>query len=448
MATQTGPSELTAEPPVSGEGQASAAWSPATRLAFRWSVIYFGLYVLFTQMLGSMVPFVDFEDWGIWTLPQFQAVVAWAGRHIFSVTNPMVITGSGSGDKTFDWVLNFCVLVVATVAAAVWTALDRKRAGSPAMHAWFRLFMRMALAATMFSYGIVKVIPLQMPAPFLTRLIEPYGNFSPMGVLWAFVGTSRAYEITVGWAELLGGTLLLLPRTTTLGALICLADALQIFLLNMAYDVPVKLFSFNIIGFALFLLAPEAHRLANVFLFNRATVPANEAPLFRGARARRIALAVQIIFGLSLLGGNLLNALQADKIYGVARPKSPLYGIWMVDDFSLDAQPHPPLLTDPVRWRRVIFDFPQSATVESMDGANTSYEAAIRMDSKTLALTKRSDKNWKAAFTFEQPSPNQLLLNGTADNHKIQARLSLFDLSKFLLLNHGFHWVQEYPFNH
>ena len=41
----------------------------------------------------------------------------------------------------------------------------------------------MATAATMVTYGMIKAIPLQMPAPPLTRLLEPFGNFSPMGVL-------------------------------------------------------------------------------------------------------------------------------------------------------------------------------------------------------------------------------------------------------------------------
>jgi hypothetical protein len=428
--------------------RAPLAWSPATRVAFRWSLVYFGVYVLVTQMLGSLVPFVDAEEWGIWTLPRFQAVVFWVGRHVFSVLSPMVVMGSGSGDKTFDWVLNFCILVVAIVAAAVWSVLDCKRREYNKLYAWFRLFMRFSLAATMLTYGMMKAVPLQMPAPALTRLLEPYGNFSPMGVLWSFVGSSSAYEVAVGCAELAGGIFLFLPRTTTFGALICLADAIQIFLMNMTYDVPVKLFSFNLIAFSLFLLAPEVRRLANVFFLNRATAPATEAPLLRGGRARRIALALQIVFGICLLGSNLYFALQADKMFGAARPKSPLYGIWTVQDFSVDGQPHPPLLTDSARWRRVIFDFPQFVTVESMAGTNTFYGASIRMDSKTLALTKRGDKNWKASFSFQQTSPNQLLLEGTADNHKIQARLSLFDRSKFLLVNRGFHWVQEYPLNH
>src|SRR4026208_2091617 len=99
----------------------------------------------------------------------------------------------------------------------------------------------------MVAYGMIKAIPLQMPAPGLTRLLEPFGNFSPMGVLWYSVGASRPYEIFAGCAELAAGILICIPRTATLGALICLADAIQIFTLNMSYDVPVKLFSFHLI---------------------------------------------------------------------------------------------------------------------------------------------------------------------------------------------------------
>ena len=90
----------------------------------------------------------------------------------------------------------------------------------------------------MMVYGMSKAVPLQMPFPFLTTLLERYGDFSPMGVLWSSIGASPAYEIFTGCAELLGGVLLIFPRTTTLGALVCLADAIQVFLLNMTYDVP------------------------------------------------------------------------------------------------------------------------------------------------------------------------------------------------------------------
>src|SRR6202046_5549488 len=141
---------------------------------------------------------------------------------------------------------------------------------------------------------IAKFVPRQMPFPYLTKLLEPYGNFSPMGVLWSSIGASPAYEIFAGSAEFLGGILVLIPRTRTLGALVCLADMIQVFLLNMTYDVPVKLLSFHLILLSLLMLAPDLPRQIDVFFRSRATQPSPKASLFQSRRAIRMALLAQI----------------------------------------------------------------------------------------------------------------------------------------------------------
>jgi hypothetical protein len=64
-----------------------------------------------------------------------------------------------------------------------------------------------------------------------------------------------------------------------------------------------------------------------------------------------------------------------------------------------------------------------------------------------MALGKYQDKNWKAQLTFDRPAPDRLILQGQIDGHQIQAQLTQFDLSKYLLISRGFHWVQEHPFN-
>ena len=51
--------------------------------------------------------------------------------------------------------------------------------------------------------------------------------------------------------------LLFIPRPAA-GRAGRLAATMQIFTLNMTYDVPVKLFSFHLILMSLFLLAPDA----------------------------------------------------------------------------------------------------------------------------------------------------------------------------------------------
>jgi hypothetical protein len=40
-----------------------------------------------------------------------------------------------------------------------------------------------------------------------------------------------------------------------------------------------------------------------------------------------------------------------------------------------------------------------------------------------------------------------LVLDGDVDSHKIHMQLQLAGRDKFLLVNRGFHWIQEYPIN-
>jgi hypothetical protein len=422
-------------------------WSLTTRIVFRFCLIYFGVYVVTTQMLPALLvlPVGEFPDLNV--IPPVRPVVSWVAVHVFHVGYPLVVTGSGSGDKTYDWVHAFCVLVIALVGTVVWSAIDRTRGDYVRLSVFSRLFLRFALGSTMLVYAISKVVPLQMPAPSLTRLLERFGDFSPMGVLWSSIGASRGYEMFAGFAELTGGVLLFAPQTALLGALICLADTIQIFTLNMTYDVPVKLFSFHLILMSLFLLAPDARRLLNALLLNRATAPSMQPSLGVSRRARRIAVAAQIVFGIYLVSMNLYQARQAWMEYGGGAPRSVLYGIWNVDEMSFDGQVRLPLLSDNARWRRVVFDRPTSMAIQEMDDTFVRWQAKIAPDEKSLSLTMSGDTGSTARLSYQRPSEERLILDGEIAGHKIHAVLSLFDRNRFLLVNRGFHWVQEYPFN-
>src|SRR5262249_44254154 len=146
---------------------------------------------------------------------------------------------TGSGDKTIDWIHAFLLLVLCALVTLAWSIVDRRRASYASLHKWFHVFLRFAAGTTMVGYGMVKAIPLQMPAPNLTRLLEPYGSFSPMGVLWYSIGASFPYERFAGSMELTAAVLLFIPRLWMLGAMVLVADSVQIFTLNMTYDVPV-----------------------------------------------------------------------------------------------------------------------------------------------------------------------------------------------------------------
>jgi uncharacterized membrane protein YphA (DoxX/SURF4 family) len=421
-------------------------WSPLQCIAFRFCVVYFGLYCLLSQIINSVltIPKVDVPDLG--TLPPIRVVVFWVAAHLFHQKTPLVYSGSGSGDKVYDWVLVFCALVTAVLATAVWSGLDRKRAGYPTLHKWFWLFLRFCLAGQMLTYGFIKAFPLQMPYPYLSRLMERFGDMSPMGVLWWSVGAAPGYETFAGCAELLAGVLLMFPRTVTLGALLAVADMTQVFVMNMTYDVPVKQFSFHLILMSVLLLLPDLRRLANFFLLNRTAAPSAPAPLFESRRARRIAGAVIAFLWIWMIGNNLYGAWDNWHHYGPAAAKSPLYGIWKIQDTTTDGKPVPMLATDAQMWRTIVFEFPQYTEIECMDDSH-GYGTALDTKAATITLTDRRDRNWQAHFAYSRPAFDRLTLDGTAAGHHETLHLARFDEKKFLLESRGFHWVQDYPFN-
>lgn len=427
-----------------GPAEAEPRWSLVRRVAFRFVFAYLVLYNI-PFPLGDLTftPSVAEKYENFW-----HPVVQWVGKHVLRLSYEITVFTNGSGDTTYDYVRALCFVGVAALATLVWSALDRGRPGYGRLYGWLRLYVRFALAATMMAYGAAKAIPLQMPAPYFTRLLEPYGDSSPMGLLWTFVGASKSFEIFTGCAEILGGLLLILPRTTLLGALVCLGDTVMIFALNMCYDVPVKLYSFHLLLMSVFLVAQDAGRLADLFIFNRGVGPAPRRPLFRRARLNRVALALQVLFGLYLLGSSLFGVYRQSKVSGADAPKPPLYGIWVVDEFSLDGQERPPLTTDAARWQRVIFQFPKSVTIQPMTGPNQTYTLAVNEEAKTLTLGKRDDPNWKAVLSYKDSGGGRLTLEGEFEGHSAYAATTRFDESKFLLRSRGFNWIQERPFNH
>ena len=428
---------------------APTSWSLPARIAFRFVAVYFTLYCLLTQIVVGLVLADYAGDIGdLSTLLPVRPIVAGVATRLFHTAYPVLPTISGSGDRIWDWTLVFCLLVFSTLATIVWSILDRRRPGYADMQKWIWLFFCICLASQMFTYGFAKIVPLQMPRPMLFQLVEPFGNMSPMGVLWSFVGASPAYECLCGCAELLGGILVLIPHTRVLGALVCLVDMTYVFTLNMTYDVPVKLLSFQLALLSAVILTPSLRRLANFFLLNRAIAPQNPVYLFRSLRANRLVAAAQVLIALWLFGTNLDVSRKYWKIYGGGQAKSVLYGIWNVERYTSDGIVVPALISDPNRPRRVLFQAADQALLLNMNDQREWLNPRIDAVKNTVTLESLSDRKVKANFSFTRPAPDRLTFDGTLNGHKVQMDLRAVDLNSIQLLSRGFHWVQEEPFNH
>jgi hypothetical protein len=420
-------------------------WSRASLAAFRFTFLYFGAYVLTTQMWNDFLAIPSFGVPELSKLAPMRNLVMWVGHTVFHVKP--ILAPTGSGDTTYDWTLAFTMVTLALIGTVVWSIVDRKPTNYDRLSKWFRLFIRFALGTSLFSYGFAKLIPLQMPTLFLSRLLEPYGNFSPMGVIWYSIGAAPGYEMFLGSAEVIAGLLVMLPWTTLLGGLISAGVMTGVFIVNMTYDVPVKLFSFHLILFSLIVIAPDVRRLLNMFVLNRVVVPRTEPQFGRTARANRRWRVAQLVFLVWLIASNLFQHALQWKSFGGGAPKSALFGIWDIESMSIDGVVHPPLLTDSTRYSHAVFQTPAGMTLQRMDQTFQRYGTVIDTLERTISLKKGTDTSWKASLAYQRPTPTQLTLEGSVDGKHIQMQMTLHDLNKFLLVNRGFNWVQEQPLN-
>jgi hypothetical protein len=244
-----------------------------------------------------------------------------------------------------------------------------------------------------------------------------------------------------------GGIALMIPALTTLGALISIAVTANIFVLNLTYDVPVKLFSFHLMVMATFVVLPDAGRLANLFLMNRRVEPAAVISLFRRRILARGILGLQLVLMVLMSGLSLFQASQTADYYQPLAIDASLRGIWSVEEFTVNGQPHPPLMSDANRWQRVILEYNHRLGVQFMDAPQQLYAMALDPAARKLDLTTTQNLNWRATLNYEIPEAGRLFLKGQIDGQEVQITMRRRDSPKFLLTSRGFHWISEAPFN-
>ncbi|MQY20533.1 DoxX family protein [Nocardia macrotermitis] len=434
----------------------SDAWNLLTRIAFRFAFCYFGLFGA-AAILG-LLPIL-LAGTGIhlsWAsvlnlLGILTPLIEWIATHVLGIRVVSMQLGS---DSAFQWTALLLMATLAATATLIWSILDRHRLEYRRLHTWFLLFVRFVLVAAMFYFGMAKAIPTQMPF-ILNRLVEPYGNFSPEGALWSQVSASQPYEIMLGVAELLGGLLLLVPYTTTAGALLCSVDLTQVFVLNMTYGIRLKTVSSHLLILSLLLLAPRLRRLAIVLFSDRPAPAAETTPLFRTRRGNRISTLAQVLVGLLLLG-----TVARQNWSQWTTPTPALYGIYQVDGFSSEGYRRDPLLTDELRWRRVVFDKPFHVTdplvltIQHMDDSFEEYGGTIDPRRHIIDMSHRIELGTyretpvHVRLTYWWPGTNRLVIDANDySGHRIHAWLTKLDPKTFPLTDNTFSWIQEHPNN-
>ena len=416
-------------------------WTFIRKIAFRFIFIFFSL-ILFPFPL-NVIPKSDliFKYYDqLWT-----AFINWSAKVFFQIEQTLEMKFTGSGDMLYNWMWYFCIILAAFVLGIIFTMFDRKRSNYNKLQGWFNLILRYYLAYILLNYGIIKLFYLQFSSPSLETLFHTYGQSSPMHLMWTFMGFSKGYTIFSGAAETIAGLLLLFGRTKTLGALIAFGVMLNVFVLNMCYDIPVKQFSFQLLLMASYLISLDWRRLFRLFILNKAVAKPYETPLLENKNSKMILLTIQLIFVCFVVISMVIQNTKSQKLYGEKREKSTLYGVYDVTTFVDNNDTIPPLLGDQHRWKKVLFDYPDRISIITMDDNILRFKSEIDTASQRIKLT-----DYSAGDSYEilfEKNEQDLALSGNLYGKDLFMELTYYDISNFALLNRGFHWINEVPYN-
>ena len=334
-------------------------------MAFRFFLLYFVVQIEPWDWF-RLIPGVSL------LLRPYDATMDWLVRagnaHLFHIRDTLVPV-NGSGDTSYAWARFSLQLTLAALGCIIWTLLDRKRPNYERALYWLRLGVRYYIIAAALSYGIIKLFVLQMLFPTTSQLATPLGDFLPMRFSWLFIGYSTPYEVFSGAMETVAGLLLLYRRTITAGLFAATGAFANVVMINLAYDVPVKLYALHLLFSCLFLLALDSKRLVG-FLFLNRPAPATTAydPIYALPWQRWASVAVKVFILYQFLWGPLQSSWTRNQ--AAKQPPAPgpfATGVYDVRSYVLNRDTIPLTSTDSLRWRDVIIDSNAAGSVGSRD---------------------------------------------------------------------------------
>lgn len=417
-------------------------WSTGQKIAFRYIFIFCMLFIFINN--NGAYPFLYYI--AEYPIALIDKLIPWIGKHILLLPSEVSVTISGSGDTTYDYIVVLTISVTALVGTILWTVLDRKSTHYTKLYYWLTVAIRYYIGLMLINYGLIKIIKLQFPSPNFHRLTQNYGDSSPMGLAWTFLGYSKGYNLLMGIIEV-SSVFLLFRRTMTFGAIITLMSTANVMAVNYFYDVPVKITSTALFLMTLFLLLQHCKQLFTFFFTNESV----SLSILKAPEIKYKWLRITKVVGKLLLLGYVLmygfvETLQSSKEYGDNAPKPTLYGLYIVDMYTINNDTIPPLITDSIRWQQLEIIWEGYATVRSMTNKQTRYTTKIDTVARKIDLIAR-DSMKKYSFTYAYQQPDKFILRGTTQKDSLSIIMRNKKIDEFLLMNRGFHWINETPFN-
>ena len=414
---------------------------------FRFLCIYFILTIAPWLWLGEIPGvsyIIDFYNKGM------QWIVTHCNNWFLHVKNTLNLEGYGSGDTSYAWAEFYTIIILSFVVAVIWTVLDKKKTASSLQKYLLYNLVRYNLIMVAFSYGIIKLFALQMSFPGLSQLATPLGDLLPMRFCWMYMGYSVPYQTFSGIIEVIVGILLLYRRTIPLGVITGLGVFIHVFVLNLCFDIPVKLYSMQIVLGCFFLFAIDSKRYFDFFFFNKVALPTTNFDFYFVKRWQRISrIVLKVVFIIATVGLTFYESWSWYQQDNSTDKQIIKQGVYTIKTFKKNNEIVPIVLNDTLAWKDFIFDNERLGSINTKDTLfrklyGRGYFTYEIDKSKQSILFRKMSSDTINLFVMKYKiiDKNNLQLKGLVKNDTLYYELVKSD-RKFPLAERQFHWISE-----
>jgi hypothetical protein len=220
-------------------------------------------------------------------------------------------------------------------------------------------------------------------------------------------------------------------------------------MMNLGYDIAVKLFSIHLFVMCLFLLAFEYKRILG-FLFNQPTTAANLYSVWFPEKWMRITRVIlKCLFVVIFFIKPFKSYYGYYKLESNPKEIKPIRsGLYDVSVFVLNKDTIPPLITDTLRWQDLVFEYGRGS-IKTTDTIfmQSNHRGYFRYTADTIKqeveFKKTNDDGQRILIfrlKYELPDSNTIHLRGMIRKDSVFVQLKK-SKRYFKLSKRQFHWL-------
>jgi len=350
-------------------------------------------------------------------------------------------------DSEYDYSRFLLIAIISIILTTVWFCIDLKfkKVYTDKIKILVHTLLRYHVGFTLILYGLAKVLLLQFGTFNISNLETPIGELSGMRYLWNFMSYSKFYTIISGLIEVIGGGFLLFRKTSLLGAFILFVAMANVVLLDIGYDVRVKMFAIHLFLMTLLLMSDHLKGLIRFFITNKPTTPQKFLPFLVTSKSKKIGYAFKAIlltyFIVTTIGEYKMRLRMLDDSY----PQ--LASMHTVDLFIKNGDTlHYCNQNSPERWKKMNLNGhwrnPETFSVTLENNQNLRFKFDADTLSKQLNLKDLGDSTGvKYTFYYQQLNEKQFKFDGIYKGDTLSIETQAKFLKDYKLTKYGIRWL-------